>query len=298
MSLSAVVPIKCAPSGRGDDLGRLRLLLASLDKFWAGSEKLQVHLICPRDDMVAVAKTVHGRYPRLKKTVHDEIDVVPHLGRGTKAAGWLKQQAIKLCAHNVVASDFMLILDADLFGTRPFDEADLFVGGRALTDHTYRAKFKRWWTFSAEVLRIDPPEGDIGMGVTPQIFSTEICRQLDAHLTRIYGADPYATLLDLDTIFADAQGYNGWTEYTLYSLFAETAGLMARYHLSNTEMSAARLRLGSTASVWDKTALAAWLAKPMKVDPDGFFTVVQSNTLVEPEVVARHICDGLGLTDV
>ena len=298
MTFSVVVPVKCAPAGRGDDLGRLRLLLASLDKFWSGTSQLSIHLICPRDDIAKIEPILQGRHPRLQVSLHDEVEVVPHLGRGTKAAGWLKQQAIKLSVHKVVAGDFALVLDADLFCTRSFDDGALFVNGRALTDWVDRGKFPRWWSYSAEVLRLPSPGAGPGMGVTPQLFSTAVCKALEEYLATIHGPNPYATLLDLDTIVADANGYNGWTEYTLYCLFAERFGLMAKYHLSQAEVAAAGKRLGSSASVWDKDALAAWLAKPLAIDPRSFFTVVQSNTLVAPEIVATHIREGLGLTDV
>lgn len=298
MTFSVVVPVKCAPSGRGDDLGRLRLLLASLNRFWSGEAKLPVHLICPRDDVASIAPAVRGRHPRLRTSLHDEAEVVPHLGRGTKAAGWLKQQAIKLCAHTLTGADFILVLDADLFCTRAFGPDDLFVGGRALTDWVYRAKFPRWWSFSAGVLRIEAPDLELGMGVTPQLLSTAVCRALHAYLETLHGPDPYAALLDLETIYADAGGYNGWTEYTLYCLFAEETGLMAKHHLAAPEMYAENRRLGSAASVWDKDGLAAWLAKPLAIDPKGYFTVVQSNTLVAADTVARHVRDGLGLADI
>lgn len=295
---SVVTPIKCAPHGRGDDLGRLRLLLASLNRFWTGSGPLPVALICPVGDIDVIKPAIEGRHERLNVRLHDEVSVVPHLGTGTKASGWLKQQAIKLCAHKVTQSEFQLVLDADVFCTRPFGPSDLFADGRALTDWVSRAKFAHWWTFSAEVLRLPEPEMGHGMGVTPQLFSAAICRALEGYLATIHGPDPYAALLDLDNIYADSSGYNGWTEYTLYSLYAEHAGLMDTYHLSAAEMAQASRRLGSSKSVWDKDALRAWLDQPLSVDPLSYFTVVQSNTLVDPETVAAHIRNGLRLEDV
>jgi hypothetical protein len=75
--------------------------------------------------------------------------------------------------------------------------------------------------------------------------------------------------------------YCDWTEFTLYMLTAEWAGLLARDHMwANDPAAPAHLHVDAAASVWHaRTATREHVARLFAAEEDpGVFAVVQSNT--------------------
>ena len=289
--LEAVLPLRRHPEGRDDDLLRAEVLLRSLEAQWRDAAPLRLHVVSPEAECAGIAAVLDRPWRHLRPEFRAETASLPVLtGLPAQVGGWLRQQVIKLSAHRFVGAPFFLILDADLVALQPLGTATLVRDGRAAMDWIGRRSHPRWWDASATVLALPNDPAGRGMGVTPQIYSTPALRALEEALReRAGGGDPWRHLL-LDTGGQfDAQGWNGWTENSLYTLFCESGGLFAQYHRSEREMKADGLRLGSPDSVWGAEGLGRWREEPVRPVPGGCFLVIQSSSGVAAGEVARRM---------
>jgi uncharacterized protein DUF6492 len=285
-ALTAVLPLKTVGSHYAENLGRCDLLMASLRAFSAPGLWRKIYVICPGSEARSVERAARA-WQGLPIEVTGEDDLLPFFDRYPKTPGWFRQQLIKLNVASSLDTDFFLTLDPDVLLCKPVTFDDLCPGGRALTTLEPRRAHPEWWAASAALLGAEPDLDARGLSVTPALLSREICLGLAAELGRRHGVDWRDALL--------AALPSKWTEYTLYWLAAQKLGLADRFHLDPSEAGGRQL-LAAGQNVWSKDDWASW--RPERCfDPaePGFFCVVQSNTRVPPDAVARRIAPHLAV---
>jgi hypothetical protein len=277
--MDAVLPLRLSGDYQEQDLDRARILIHSLEHFWSDPEPLRVIVLAPAGDVPAIrAALAPGRLPL---AVLREDLLLPGMDEVPRLRGWFRQMALKLAAHMLVPGDFYLTLDADLICTQPLSRQHLFVEGRALTDWEPRALHRPWWDGAADALGLPDWPGEAlarpGLSVTPELLSTRIIRALEAALHPGGGTPAWMALLRRPGL---------WSEYSLYTLFAEQAGLLRDHHLDEAWMRRNRLSLRAAHNVWYAAELAEWNpARVFAPGARGFFTVCQSSTRLNPREV-------------
>ena len=81
-----------------------------------------------------------------------------------------------------------------------------------------RSVHRRWWQDSADLIDVDPGLERPGVNVSPALLSTPVLREVQRRLEAV-GGRPWMEIL--------LTSYCDWTEYTLYLLAAERAGVLA-----------------------------------------------------------------------
>jgi hypothetical protein len=278
--MDAVLPLRLSGDYQEHDLDRARMLLHSLEHFWTGPAPLRLIVIAPEQDVEAIRAALVPR--RLRVVVVREALLLPALAELPEVRGWFRQMALKLAAHVLVDGPFFLTLDADLVCVRPLSATLLLPQGRALTDWESRNLHRPWWAGSAAALGLtEAAERLPGMAVTPELLSTEVLRRLQLALCPDGGAAGWMRLLRRPGL---------WSEYSLYTLFAERHGLLARFHHDHAWMQSGRQALRVRQSLWFAAHLHEW--KPTAAfapGATGFFMVCQSSTRIPP----RQIWDQL-----
>lgn len=258
----AMLPLKISGSHYEENLARLGLLLDSFATFLDMPEPLAVHLVCVQREMAAVRAALPGT-AGVTLTLLDEDDLVPGIA-AHGAIGWYKQQALKLAFAAACPAPFCLTLDPDVLLCRRLAPEHLVRDGKCFTSWMTKAEHPHWWRASSDILDMKLDLGARGLNVTPQMLARDIARRLAAHL----GGDPWLTLLD--------SGHS-WTEYTLYSIFAEQSGLMGQWH--RDDLPDGRHLLGR--SVWMPENFAGYSLRDIHEDSRGaFFTVCASHAMV------------------
>ena len=123
-----------------------------------------------------------------------------------------------------------------------------------------------------------------GMSVTPAVLSQTLCQRLFSRLTERYWQHWASVLMQRTDMV--------WTEYTLYYLIAEHAGLIEKFHVTLPAvrdyfapvMYGGKLisNVGTLIFAFDPTA-------------PGFFTIMQSNTKIPAREVRRQLMNYLPL---
>jgi hypothetical protein len=271
--MEAVLPLKIKPAGRSTNLGGAAMLCHSLAHFWHDTTPLLLTVICPREELAETREALAPTPPGVILRFVPETGLVPSLDDNPAFSGWRRQQVLKLAAFARVRSDFYLCLDADVLCVKPIKVSLLLPGGKALTQYGSRRRHADWWRNSAAFLKVEPNLDRPGMRVTPAVLSRRIVERFYRALSPAGTDRSWHTLMQTDKGSA-----GGWTEYTLYHLFAENAGLMDRYHVSYAEFRALDRELISGKSVWSTQDSAAW-DPAMLFDPrdQGMFAVLQSS---------------------
>jgi hypothetical protein len=278
VQLEAVLPLRTSGGYSGQDLQRARILIRSLDKFWAGECPLLLWIIA-RDESVKLIESSLCS-DRLRIEVVHETEMLPQLLKHEHAPGWYKQQVLKLAAHKLVNSPFYLILDADLICTQPFSGETLIVEDKALTDWELKSVHAEWWEGSATVLRTSVGLEDFGFSVTPEVLSKHVCRKLLRHISYLYRTDWCDALLTRPL----------WTEFTLYCLFATQEGYIERFHHGREWMQRHGKAIRSQHNVWLEEHFKTWRPEQaFSPGATGIFMVCQSNTQIDSGKVSRKL---------
>lgn len=277
------------PTGPADiydtDLERARMLLHTLSHFWKGAKTLRLTVITPTDDVLSVQEAL-APSAAVSVTVVDENELIPFLHENPRLSNWYKQQALKLAYASLTTEEFFLTLDADLLCTREFSDESLVVDKKALTDWEPRSRHPEWWTASAKLLRLAVQTDDPGFSVTPVVLSRTICTRMLNYIKTISRQDCYEYLL----------ANFGWTEYSLYNVFADNENLTFEYHHCEDWMQKNRksIRADPTNSrryhFWSKQQFEAWNGDgAFGPDAQGLFIVCQSNSRILPSAVWNKI---------
>lgn len=287
--LSALIPLKITGRHYGDNLARLDLLFSTLVHF-AEPQLVEEILIIVRADEADRIEPHLSSWPELPLRMVIEDEHFPAFKKFTRPwqlRPWHRQQIIKLNAPAFTNTPFVLLLDPDVLAVKPIRYEALVYGDRALMEPAARRLQRRWWLDSASLLGVDAGLDRPGMQVTPAILSTAILTKLHERLEEVWGR-PWMDVL--------STSYCEWTEFTLYLLTAEWAGLLARHHLWADDPAArAHLHVDAATSVWhSRFATPERVALPFAAyDDPGLLAVVQSNTGFPASevasVVVRHI---------
>ena len=271
-SLVAMLPLKISGAHYDDNIERLRLLIDSLDAFLRLPFRLQVHAVCVPSEITraraAFGPGTRSHFTRTDLRFISEESLVPGIG-AHKAIGWFKQQALKLAFVAASPTAFCLTLDPDVVLCRDLFEDDLLYAGRCTTSWMAKSDHPAWWDASVRVLGMATDAEAPGLNVTPQMLARPIAAALAGHLRqRLGGGNPWRGLLAVEA---------AWTEYTLYSVFAEASGLLDRYHRPGVP--GGRRLLGR--SVWVPANIENYSLAAIHDDPDGgLFSVCASHTHV------------------
>jgi hypothetical protein len=257
---------------------RLNLMLGSISQQLTESVSARVLVIARGEELQEVEAKI-CRFGNLAVEIHDEDKIVSGIGR-YDAAGWIKQQVLKLAAVDYFGEQMNLILDDDVVACQPLDQSILIRNGRALTEWESRSLHPEWWRGSAGVLQTTVDESSPGLSVTPEILVREIVLCLKQELQAICKMDPWQFLLGL-------KGY--WTEYTLYNICAEKHGIMAKWHLFPGE---AKERMHAKCSFWSQSQYASWNISDWNSESvRGLFMICQSNVDVEVATLRRQLIE-------
>eukprot|EP00963_Diacronema_lutheri_P009620 scaffold868_cov351-Pavlova_lutheri.AAC.11 len=137
--------------------------------------------------------------------------------------GWVRQQAVKLAASQMVETDFYIVLDSDNIAVRPMAYSDFVRDGRAVVnfdaDMRRNGQFKEWWRWARDVLGVSL--WNATYGVTPGVMNTNVVQQMLEYIEYRFGQRWTQVLLG---------GKLPWTEWGLYYTFAEASGMFESVH--------------------------------------------------------------------
>jgi Family of unknown function (DUF6492) len=285
-SLSGLLPVKVSGRHYSENLARLDLLFSSLLHY--APVLLDELLVVVRADEADQVGAYLDDWPELPIRIVVEDEYFPafrRFSRPWQVRPWQRQQVIKLNAPAMTDADFVLTLDPDVLALKPITRELLVPGGRGLLEPEARSVHARWWRDSADLLDVEPELQRRGVSVTPAVLSTAILSELQRRLEAV-GGRPWMDVL--------LTSYCDWTEYTLYLLAAERAGLLEGHHLWADEPAApAHLHAHPSLSIWGGGGgSGADLERLFNADDPGLFAVVQSSSgLTATQVsdaVARH----------
>lgn len=231
-------------------------------RFFKKSDISQFYIICPKSD-IDILKTALSEID-LPFILIDENNVCSYEG-----IDWYKQQIIKLNMAGIIKTEYYLVLDSDIFLTKPFSYSDMFCSGKLKMSSEKFCKGNisdfavnpSWWESSCKVLNYnitDLYERDL-MSVTPQILITSIVKEL---IQRLINIDRYWPKLICD---------NKCTEFTLYYI-----------HLLQTKKENLYINLGHPLFLFDKETNVLDYNQDSKVIQNSFlkskahFCVLQS----------------------
>lgn len=308
--LSFVLPLATDGTGRDDlDLLRARLLLASLDRFLDRDSLDRLLVVTPARDLEAARRVLGDFAQTLRIEMVDETALCPELARDPATlnlwprpnTGWVRQQLIKLAAHEHLRTSFYMTLDADVIFVRPFGASALIQDGRAvlatlsaidlrmlfrpeIAEHEIAVRRHRIKQAEAVLqLQRSTDQSDVWYGETPALLASDLVASMARHLEATWATGWREALLQ----------HLPWTEYALYGLFAEATGGLEQLHRRGGVDAALRL----TDSLWRAPAdylaprdLDRWdVARAFRAEGEGVAVVVQSYLGHAPAEVAARL---------
>jgi hypothetical protein len=301
--LSAMLPLRGPGSKDGRDFERAEMLFRSLRAATSPSTFDDFLIVTPDSDYHAVRERF-GAMSGFPVTVVREYDIAPELQAHAKLSGWTKQQLLKIIVSARTVSAFTLTFDADIVCLNRFDRETLLPGGRGLIDtpmdHWHRPW---WWTASARLLGVSPPESAQSIGVTPVLMARAISVRLIERLQQrarrgdwlsslVAPLKPYA----LQQLHPRFRAHYRWSEYTLYFLAAQHERLLDVYHVRGGSPDLP-IRLLSRQSVFDEEEdLRRWSGiGTFKNEDTALFMAIHSKLGFLPSYVNARLGD-LGLS--
>lgn len=282
--ISAILPLKTRGRHYADNIARCDILFSSLRHFSSPETFDAIFIIVPHDEFEAAQKYAQAWQDFPVRIVDESLHMTAFadFNQRHQIRPWHRQQIIKLYASELVQTEFFMVFDPDVFALHPFTADTLVRDGRALTYYRPRSVEPHVWQESARLLQIDPELGKPGIWWTPAILSRSLCRSLHRRLEELYQTEWTRVLLGNYTM--------DWTEYTLYWLNADRQGLIGQYHLPDGTPPS----LHADESVWyagkNGSNLDKWDAsRHFGPDTDGLFAVIQSNTYIPPQVIAKKL---------
>ena len=308
--LTFVLPLALSGTGRpGSDAERSDLLLRSMARFVEPDAIAELLIVSRSGDREAIAARLAASPPPFRFRIVDETHLCPELALDPATEhsfpapnrGWIRQQVLKLAAHQIVETEFFCTLDSDILFARPCSSEDLLPGGRApvavLTPEVFRELYSDSIAQECVQVRVDrdvnaettlrltrrPELRNLWYGETPVLYATELIAELALHIEREWRRPWREVLLEV----------KGWTEHSLYYLFAESTGGLDRLHTLGGSEAVLRLR----ASLWhrpeeyrDGRSLETWnLDAAFDLHAEGFAVAVQSYLGYPVEEVAARI---------
>lgn len=179
-------------------------------------------VIVPKAELDRTRTRLTAAYPQWPWRVVAEDALVLR----TVPQGWAKQQTAKIAVAGIVKTPHYLIVDDDTYLTKPTKVADLFdAEGRALMTKC-KIDFPFFYLWSARAIDVDFDEvqdAPFHMGITPQIFVTDVVKELIGVLEQRYGDHMK---------WQEHLAKHKFTEYCMYwsYLIKKGAGTRERYY--------------------------------------------------------------------
>lgn len=277
--ISAILPLKTRGRHYADNIGRCDILFSSLRHFTTPDTFSRFVIVVPHDEIDEVKSYAKAwsDFPVVVVDESEHFSVFAEFSQRHQIRNWHRQQIIKLYAPALVETEYFLVFDPDCFATHPFTADSLVVDGKAVTHYMPRSTESRYWEASAKLLQQEPFLDRDGIWWTPATLSRTLCLSLHQQLERLHGTEWRRVLLSNYMV--------DWTEYTLYWLNAEREGLLDQFHVAAQP---GQWTLHASESVWFADKMQAWdPAKHFAQGSDGLFAVVQSNTHISPQAVAK-----------
>lgn len=282
--LTIVVPMSRSAHGdevayhKINDISRFRLFLKeSFDKFFDKNSVEEFIVIIPDHDLEYASGVLN--LDGVKVMVDSDLFIEKE--DAYFPGGWFKQQALKLKVAEFVKTDKYLILDADMFVTKPTSYDDLVINGKPKISYTPYGIHKVWWDSSAKFLGYPVrqySEKDLLPGFTPQILLKDVVLELINKLSDQAEDGDWISHLASNALAgpnADFPQFNNpnWTEYCLYWTF-----LMNEYNIDDLyQDNYVLLGMG----VWDhnqyKKLPDDYFDQVFDPNSDFYFSVIQSN---------------------
>ena len=280
--IDAVLPLTVS------DADRAWILLRSLERF--GEDLGRLWIVAPDGEL----ETIRGKCEsRLDLRFVGDGELLPLWSRmavisryspflakflyGRGMRGWYVQQLIKFAIAERIETSFCLVLDADMFLTRPLRSLDLIHNGKGIWQRGKTTGLAKWNEWASRVLGV--PVSPWVSGVTPALLN----RDAVAKLLSFLGTE---RLSAAERMFGRMMGIPSsldwqlclmrrlpWTEYALYLTFLEARGWFEDYHWDAGEVGL----YDNSLSVWTDEDWDRW-------NPDfafseankGWFVVVQN----------------------
>jgi hypothetical protein len=189
----------------------------------------------------------------------------------TDRRGWWTQQILKLAASRIVESDFYLTLDADCLLVRNVSREALVRNERGLVEYDSPNLRAKWYRASSRMLGLPETVPAQSVSVTPFLLHTQTTIALTNYAVGLAREREVVSWQQM------LMSQPGWTEYTLYHLFATFKGFWAAHH----ELESSDL-IGP--SIWFKQDAHEWAPREaFEGARKCFFIVVQSNTDIGAE---------------
>ena len=223
--------------------------------------------------------------------------------------GWVKQQLLKLAVSSLVQTPFYLVLDTDVLFAHSFAALDLFhmsvcqptspvcdnssrMAFHAKTDvydaATQSSNEQRWRANTAAFLQLElPRDWKSATGSTPQLFATEIARQLGPWLQQRFGVTRWQHILldgvaEVSTEGTLRRRSLPWTELNLYWLYSHHVSAWELYHTSG--------HVVQDSSVWSEANFEAWHPCSSTADRrQGLLAKVPSHLGLDASMVLRRL---------
>lgn len=106
-----------------NDFYHTKFLLKSLDKNMLCLKTL--HIIVPDLEFEKISSSIKDLNLKINYELIKESFLVPKIQKYKNIKGWYKQQVIKLSAHNIITTDFFLVLDSDVILKQELKYEDL-----------------------------------------------------------------------------------------------------------------------------------------------------------------------------
>ena len=263
-------------------------LLFSIQKFIPITLIDLIYVIIPDNDFKKILLSIEDLKWKNKIQLIKESNLIPLKDLNNSNIllknrnGWFKQQIFKLYSANIVKTKFYMILDSDCIFINPLESSKIFIikEEKIIKSNLQIEEIfihEKWWKGSSKILGITKPYFNSlknGIGVTPQILSVEIVKELCLFIEKSHNkkeGEKWYNILWNNRIQIYPQMI--WTEFTLYYLFAMRSGMIDKYHICKQNCFADYFHC-----VWELHESFEWNPKNLKFKDNSFLTIFQSNT--------------------
>ena len=288
---SGVLPLKLNSGTDQRELARARLLLRSLGHFWRDTRPFDLHIIARTEEVDEIKRELSDLCaPPLNVRCHAETDFFPIGSPFFSMEGMYRQQLLKLFAPAKMTLGGFLTLDADVICLREFDSQSFLRGGKLISTWEPR-HIHSWWQNSAAGLRIWSDQNSPGLGVTPNVLHSDLCRKIERYFA-FRGLDPIQHLCSLTEHHPNLTSIDGegiplvWSEYSIYTIIGEWFGDLFKLHLAPAESEKSGVELHSRRNVWSSADAGRLIPDP---EDAGHFLIVQSWAGISVEEIQARI---------
>jgi Family of unknown function (DUF6492) len=280
--ISAIMALKIKGRHYPHNIGRCDILFQSLRQYMDQDLISEFLIIIPAEEEDEIRHHAENWNHLPIKLIREDkyLEKFKEFSKWYEVRPWHRQQIIKLFCAELVANEYFIVFDPDMFATRNFGYDDLIIDGKALVQTEPKSDHIDWWESSAKVLGLPVLLDTPGLCVTPEILSKHACQELTRYISVTHQKTWYEVLLSMYT--------TNWTEYTLYWSYLEANDKLGIYHSFSSKPTA--LKVHSEQNIWLKGEYENFDFKRLFSDQNlGLFCTIQSNTGITPQVIAKAI---------